>query len=77
MTERAYTVSEIDQMRSAIRFQLTPVNLSFYQDEVNRQIEEQLRTYMLAGIEPVDLVRECGGQMFSSGGGSGRSYSND
>ena len=65
MSARAYTVSEIDLMRWAmIRRGERPLpnNGCLPQDMQNerltweRAIEERLRSYMLAGIDPLDLV---------------------
>lgn len=65
MTERAYTVSEIDRMRAAVRINLTwKINdgwsLSSDQERLKVfRIEEELRTYMLAGVSIEDLEREA------------------
>ena len=81
MTERAYTVAEIDRMREAVDFEYlwgrkikdpTPEPVYFTDSEGGRVqvgsgsrtykevektkcVEELLRTYMLAGVEPEDL----------------------
>lgn len=60
MPERAYTISEIDRMREALRWILTPLNRCYFAEDVERQIEGQLRTYMAAGIEPEELHRRAG-----------------
>lgn len=65
---RAYTVQEIDQMRSAIEFQwlygCKPKDASredcmssrtYMPEEKVKCVEEMLRTYMLAGIDPEEL----------------------
>ena len=66
MKERAYTVSEIDRMRDAVGHRLIfgvppsspdiPLTFPNYK-EVDKTVivEEQLRTYMIAGIEPEEL----------------------
>ena len=69
MTERKYSVSEIDMMREAIRHQLiwgdiygTPIktaeyaSTSYNAEQVDRATEDRLRTYMLAGIDPSELI---------------------
>lgn len=65
MSERKYSVSEIDQMRAVLRIR---VAASFFRAFPNggwsdgpipdfpAQAEDQLRTYMLAGIEPNELA---------------------
>jgi hypothetical protein len=63
MSERKYSVQEIERMRSALRWIITPVNQCFYPDEINKQIENQLRTYMLAGTEPNELERRLDEKM--------------
>lgn len=69
MTERAYTVDEIDQMRRAVEFRwlygMKPSErpdgvdcLSSFSHQASdriKAVDEQLRTYMLAGIAPEDL----------------------
>lgn len=72
--ERAYTVAEIDQMRSALRKKYPPPyiggsfgNTAAYESymrgvaEASRgrdeRIEQELRTYMLAGIDPSELEK--------------------
>lgn len=82
MTERKYSVAEIDRMRAAIdyqwlwggrmselepsRFEVVnedgPVSYSggrcsrsYKEDEKTKCVEEMLRTYMLAGVEPEEL----------------------
>ena len=56
MTERSYTLKEIDRMREAISYVhcIRGVDAD-HLDAVNRSIEDHLRTYMLAGISPEDL----------------------
>lgn len=77
MTERAYLVAEIDRMRQIIKHQLSPrqvVNgqLMVVGDSWSSTgvitpavspaiVEDQLRTYMLAGIGPDDLEAEWTG----------------
>jgi len=54
MSERKYSVSEIDRMRKAIEWSF-PTGVSY--DAVDRaaEIEERLRTYMLNGTDPKEL----------------------
>lgn len=63
---KTYTVEKIGRMRAAIRchiiFGCRPSNLSgtrtsdvFQEGEVDRHVEEQLRTYLFAGTEPEEL----------------------
>lgn len=71
MTDRKYSVAEIDRMREAVRFHVTwgckpSEHRSIYGDTgeepgASREIkichiaEDRLRTYMLAGIAPEEL----------------------
>lgn len=62
MTERRYTVEEIDALRQACRLKLagkTPDTVvAFFDDpdwEEFRKIEEMVRTYMLAGVTAADI----------------------
>ena len=69
MAERAYTVVEIDQMRTAIDFRFLygikpsqrPPNGKWFSSRTYKEeekavvVEELLRTYMLAGVSPEDL----------------------
>ncbi len=68
MKERSYTVAEIGQMRSAVEFRWLygcklserPENQvlssgSYSEGEKVKAVEEQLRTYMLAGVDPEEL----------------------
>ncbi len=66
MPERAYTVKEIDQMRDAVEFRwlwgCTPsqqladsCSRTYKETDMVKCVEEQLRTYMLAGVDPEDL----------------------
>ena len=65
MTERAYTVREIDQMRDLVTHRLSPrrmVNGKRYVilgDGVDPAVvEDRLRTYMRAGVSAEDLEAE-------------------
>ena len=67
MTERAYTVPEIDKMRNAVEYMwlygkkssesvgVGGISRTYYEADKAKCVEEMLRTYMLAGIEPEDL----------------------
>lgn len=62
MTERAYTVREIDSLRLACaRRYLSGVSVqenSYNGYEAQKVIEERLRTYMLAGLVAKDFEEE-------------------
>ena len=70
MTERAYTVSEIDALRNAVKerymFGTTYVppghtgrgGLTYRENEMMMAVEQQTRTFMLAGITAEDIVAE-------------------
>ena len=52
--DRKYSVSEIDRMRWAISGRLLrrgPMD----SDDLREETEARLRTYMLAGVDPVEL----------------------
>lgn len=82
MTQRAYTLDEIDGMRRAIFYlrtagQLFGGGLSGDQRrDMERTTEERLRTYMLGGIDPEELqervrarAKELEGTKIYRGGG--------
>ncbi len=57
MGERAYTVAEIDRMRSAVNDWLSPPDGCTYDRvRLERQVELHLRTYLEAGVSPDDLA---------------------
>lgn len=58
---RAYTISEIDSMRSTVRFMLTLQNpMRVYgAGEFDKLAEDRVRTYMMAGVLPEDLAKEA------------------
>lgn len=58
MIERAYTVAEIDTMRLTITHYGWPGGGSYYPAQRAAEIEDRLRTYMIAGVEPEDLNTE-------------------
>lgn len=77
MSERAYTLSEIDKMREAFRNKLRPppLNLSSgtymgdpwgdhqkYVASCMKEAEEQLRTFMIANGDPSELLHANGPQ---------------
>lgn len=55
--ERAYTLSEIDEMRGLLYERVMRLNHVFY-DHDAALIEDQLRTYLVAGLGPDDLRTE-------------------
>jgi len=67
MSERRYTISEIDKMRNGIacRFESRPILCSFNgaiskgsQERVDafwRTVEDQLRTALVAGVDPAEF----------------------
>jgi hypothetical protein len=52
MTERAYTLTEIDRLRSAAR-----VWYSLYSNLDAKELEERVRTFMIAGTDPGEIER--------------------
>lgn len=62
MSERKYSVKEIDMMRGYVRYMLhPPAMMPFRQEEVDARVENALRTYIAAGISPEELEEEAGG----------------
>lgn len=59
MNERKYLISEIDEMRGALK-QMFPWNTSYYPAERSAVVEDRLRTHMQNGTEPADLVQAAG-----------------
>ena len=68
MKERSYTVAEIDRMRAAVECQWlygmkiseqlaegATMSRSYKEEEKTKCVEEMLRTYMLAGVDPKEL----------------------
>lgn len=62
MRERKYTLSEIDAMRSALVSRLhsrfwseNDCASGDYMAEIKRDAEEQLRTAMMAGVDPAEF----------------------
>lgn len=59
MSERAYTVKEVDAMRSSVRDLLTSYTAWGSTPLPEGFVEDRLRTYMLANIEPADLAEQA------------------
>ena len=55
MVERKYSVAEIDRMRRALERICTPTNRGYFPAEVEKRVEERLRTYMQNGTDPEEL----------------------
>jgi hypothetical protein len=56
MTERKYSVSEIDKMRTALHQREWLGSMGMWTlDELHGRIEEMLRTYLVAGTDPSEL----------------------
>lgn len=53
MTQRAYTLDEIDRMRVAVAHFEFPTGRTV--EEFQRRIEDLLRTYMLGGVSVEEL----------------------
>jgi hypothetical protein len=74
MPERKYSVSEIDQMRKAVKAIYGSGIGNCTQAECCQMIEEHLRTYMLNGTDPEELEREAAEFMRERGAANKRSY---
>jgi len=61
MTERKYTLSELDRMRWAIYRRNCPKGPGAYTPPSDAMIEDQLRTLMYNGTDPEELEAEMGG----------------
>ena len=68
MKERSYTVGEIDQMRRAISFCESRKGMVYQGDGhwqgssdsgLQSRVEDMLRTYMVGGVEPDELVEKA------------------
>jgi hypothetical protein len=60
MIDKQYTVEEIDRMRSAVRYIIFPDghfsdDFPIEERYVQKQTEDQLRTYMINGTRPEEL----------------------
>ena len=58
MEQRKYSFSEIQAMRQALAFSY-PSGVCYYADERSKEIEERIRTYMVAGIDPQEVINAC------------------
>ena len=56
--ERKYSVSEIDRMRESVTL-LLGINPYFLNEQLDRKVENRLRTYLVAGASPKDLDAEA------------------
>ena len=68
MPERAYTVSEIDALRQVVttrymcgstyfsKFRSSFTSRAYKESDMYRAVEEQIRTYMTAGITANDII---------------------
>jgi hypothetical protein len=59
MTERKYSVSEIDKMRQAVDVLLTRNGVPFRKADRVVEIEQRLRTYMMNGTDPKELEEKA------------------
>lgn len=62
MTERAYTFSEIQSMRQAIEWSY-PCGVAFYPEQRTKEIEERVRTLMVGGCDPKEVIASCMSQV--------------
>lgn len=56
--ERKYSFGEIESMRRALEWSY-PSGVSYYAAERSKEIEERVRTFMVGGVEPQEVVDEC------------------
>ncbi len=57
MTEKKYSIVEINRMRIALCWINTPFNSGYYAEELDRKIEDQLRTHIQNGTSPEELEK--------------------
>jgi hypothetical protein len=55
MTQRRYTLDEIDRMRNALSVLRTPGGV-YDPNRVEKQVERELRTAMLGGVDPKEII---------------------
>jgi hypothetical protein len=58
MSERKYSFSEIECMRRALAWTYPPMQ-TYYPEERTREIEERLRTLLIAGVDPQEVIDEA------------------
>lgn len=60
---RAYTLAEVDAMRAAVQslIKFTAVRTSFG-ERTHILVEDRVRTYMMAGVDPAELQAEAESQ---------------
>lgn len=63
--KRSYSVQEIGIMRYVVASSIPLTGLSHQERTI--EIEEKLRTYMVAGIDPIDFAEHINGTFFSNG----------
>lgn len=61
MSERKYSFSEIESMRQAISWSY-PCNVPFYPEQRTKEIEERVRTLIVGGVDPHEVIEQCRAQ---------------
>jgi hypothetical protein len=54
LSDKKYTVEEIDQMRGSLR-----ILIGYFDERAIKRVEDELRTYMLNGTRPQELERRA------------------
>lgn len=62
MAERLYTVREIDRMRRVLTMSYPP-GVTFRQSDRSAEVEDRIRTYMSAGVDPAEVIAYCNEQV--------------
>jgi ABC-type glycerol-3-phosphate transport system substrate-binding protein len=55
MSERKYSYGEIEAMRQALTWDY-PSGVGFYPEERTKEIEERIRTLMVGGVDPQEVL---------------------
>lgn len=58
MSERKYSFSEIESMRSALAMSY-PTAISYNASERSKEVEERVRTLMIGGVDPSEVIDKC------------------
>lgn len=58
MTQRRYTLDEIDLMRAALSTLRTPGGV-YDPNRVEKQVERELRTAMIGGVDPDEIIEKA------------------
>lgn len=64
MSDRKYSVADVQRMRGAVRWMNQPQPMQAYsQTDLDNRVEAQLQTYLVAGVCPDELEKTAGGRL--------------